>query len=122
MTVVLFAHDLCSAGGGSGTGRSEDGQRLAAAIKAFLACSTEVIAHLERRLLERRLGGGSGGERNRVVAGWRGGGLPFQQTEESVGGVLIASVTSQKAWKSLLCQLVKNLEWVVLAGSSLCVT
>lgn len=128
---VLFSHDLFSSGSG---GRGDDKHRLTAAIKAFLACSTEVMAHLERRVLERRLEGrdagaaagggwvGVGGGRGRNKGWGARDGIPFQQTGESVGGVLVSSVSSQKAWKSLLCQLVKNLEWAVGAGSSLCVT
>lgn len=85
-------------------------------------------------MLERRLDGGAGwtvvgaggtkGSKRGAGGGMRAGqyGVPFRQTEKSIGGVLIASVNSQKAWKSVLCQLVKNLEWTVSAGSSLCVS
>lgn len=114
---LVCAHDLFSSGGS----RGDEKHRLLAAVKAFLACSSEVIAHVERRvLLERRPGrqqqGFTTGAASAELAG-----PPYKQTEDAVGGVLITSLKSQASWKAWLCQLVKNLEWVVGAGSSLCV-
>lgn len=113
---MVFAHDLFSSGG-----RGDDKQRLPAAIKAFLSGSTEVIAHVEKRLLERRLAGDRGRvEASPGVASPRvADGAPYQQNDDGVGGVLMSSLRSQSAWKAWLCQLVKNLQWAVAAGSSL---
>lgn len=111
--VVVCAHDLFSTGGvgGSNSGRgSEEKQRHLAAVRAFLACSTEVISFVERRVFERRQ------ERESASAE-----APYRQTEDSVGGVSIGALKSRAAWKAWLCQLVNNLKWAVGAASSLCV-
>lgn len=120
----MCAHDLFSTGsGGGGSGGSADEKhRHLAAVRAFLACSAEVIAFLERRVLERRLEG----ERSAGAAcvAWSshvGDGVPYKQTEDAIGGVSIGALKSRAAWKAWLCQLVKNLEWAVGAASSLCV-
>ncbi|CAM9738024.1 unnamed protein product [Ectocarpus sp. 6 AP-2014] len=122
--VVVCAHDLFSTGGGGGrgggrSGSGEENLRHLAAVRAFLACSAEVMAFLERRVLERRLEG-------EVSAGaacvaWSDVGVPYKQTEDAVGGVSIGALKGQGSWKPWLCQLVKNLEWAVGAASSLCV-
>ncbi|CAM9424540.1 unnamed protein product [Laminaria digitata] len=114
---VAFAHDLFSTGGGGG--RGGDKPRFLAAVGAFLACSTEAIACVERRVLERRLEGEMSA--GAACVAWSDVGMPYKQTEDAVGGVAIASLKSQASWKAWLCQLVKNLEWAVTAASSLCV-
>lgn len=86
---------------------------------AFLACSTEAIACVERRVLERRLEGEMSA--GAACVAWSDVGMPYKQTEDAVGGVVITSLKSQASWKAWLCQLVKNLEWAVNAASSLCV-
>lgn len=118
---VVCAHELFSAGGSKG----EDKNRFHAAVNAFLACSSEVIAfveqrHLDRRRLQREVmfqPTGTG-----YTAAWSDVGVPYKQTDDSVGGVAMKSLKSQASWKAWLCQLVKNLEWAVGAASCLCVT
>lgn len=110
-------------GSGGGGGRSADEkQRHLAAVRAFLACSAEVMAFLERRVLERRLEGEmSAGAACVAWSSHVGDGMPYKQTEDAIGGVSIGALKSRASWKAWLCQLVKNLEWAVGAASSLCV-
>lgn len=112
---VVFAHDLFSTGG-----RGDDKVRLLAAIRAFLACASEVTTYVERRTLEKRLEGEMSA--GAACVAWSDVGVPYKQTGDSVGGMAISSLKSQASWKAWLCQLVKNLEWTVEAASSLCVT
>lgn len=125
--VVVCAHDLFSTGSSissrSSSGRSADEKHWhLAAVRAFLACSTEAIAFLERRVLQRRLEGEmSAGAACVAWSNHVGDGVPYKQTEDSIGGVSIGALKSRTAWKAWLCQLVKNLEWAVGAASSLCV-
>ncbi len=128
--VVVCAHDLFSnggggsggGGGGSGSGGRREGDekhRYLAAVRAFLAASTEAIAFVERRVLERRLEGElSAGAACVASSDVK---VPYKQTEDAVGGVSIGSLKSRAAWKAWLCQLVQNLKWAVDAASSLCV-
>lgn len=112
---IVFAHDLFSTGG-----TRDDKHRLLAAVRAFVACSSEVMAYVERRVLERRLEGETCA--GAASMAWSDVGVPYKQTEDAVGGVSIGSLKSQASWKAWLCQLVKNLEWAVGAASTLCVT
>ena len=109
---MVYAHDLFSTGGRNGDSR----YRILGAIQAFVACSSEVMAEVERRVLERRL------FTKGVDSGGVGGGVPYRQTEDSIGGMTIASLKNQASWKAWLCQLMKNLEWALEAASSLCVS
>lgn len=123
--VIVCAHDLFSTGGGGGgrgggrSGSGEENLRHLAAVRAFLACSAEVMAFLERRVLERRLEGEMSA--GAACVAWSDVGVPYKQTEDAVGGVSIGALKGQGSWKPWLCQLVKNLEWAVGAASSLCV-
>eukprot|EP00752_Nemacystus_decipiens_P008346 g7460.t1 len=124
--VVVCAHDLFSTGGGGSSGSTggtaDERHRHLAAVRAFLACSAEAIAFLERRVLERRLEGEN--KAGAACVAWSshvGDGVPYKQTEDAIGGVSISALKNRAAWKAWLCQLVKNLEWAVGAASSLCV-
>lgn len=121
--MVVCAHDLFSTGGGGGGGgRGSSGEeklRHLAAVRAFLACSAEAIAFVEKRVLERRLAGETPAGAACVAGGEAR--APYRQTEDAVGGVSTGALKSNASWKAWLCQLVKNLEWAVGAASSLCV-
>lgn len=123
--VVVCAHDLFSNGGGSGGSGSgsrrgvDEKYRYLAAVRAFLAASAEVIAFVERCVLERRLEGELSAGAACVASS--DAKVPYKQTEDAVGGVSIGSLKSRAAWKAWLCQLVQNLKWAVDAASSLCV-
>ncbi|CAM9096533.1 unnamed protein product [Scytosiphon promiscuus] len=117
--VVVCAHELFSTGGGGRGGSADEKLRYLAAVRAFLACSAEAIAFVEKRVHERRLQGETS-----VGAACVAGGdarAPYRQTEDAVGGVSIGALKSSASWKAWLCQLVKNLDWAVGAASSLCV-
>eukprot|EP00903_Cladosiphon_okamuranus_P013201 g12313.t1 len=120
--VVVCAHDLFSTGSSSSGRSADEKQRHLAAVRAFLACSAEVMAFLERSVLERRLEGEmSAGAACVAWSNHVGDEVPYKQTEDAIGGVSIGALKSRAAWKAWLCQLVKNLEWAVVAASSLCV-
>lgn len=109
-------HDLFCTGG-----RGGEKHRFPLAVKAFLACSTEVIAHVERRSRDHSRSEGRRRDHHEDLDGWTGAGAPYEQTEHSVGGVSMSSLKTSAAWKAWLCQLVKNLAWALQAASELCV-
>lgn len=113
---IRCAHGLFN----SSARKGEDKLRLLGAMRAFVICSSEVIACVESRVLEQRLDGEMSA--GAACVAWSDVGLPYKQSDDTVGGVSITSLKSSASWKAWLCQLVKNLEWAVGAAASLCVS